>query len=459
MFTRLRLHVFLLTVLSAIIFQGCSKTEGNIEEEKPFPLPVGKPDSLHMDKPNIIFILSDDVGFEIPASNGGQSYSTPNFDRMSATGMRFTQCYASPMCAPSRTMLLTGKYNFRNYTAWGVLNQKERTIGNMLQDAGYRTMYSGKWQLDGGDAAIKNFGFEDYCVWLPYKVVPEADAGSRYKNPGLYASGKYLSPADVNNKYGEDIFVDSIFRFMERNINHPFFVYYSMNLLHQPFSPTPDDKEFANWVPDHSNKKGKFFPSMVKYMDKKLGHILDATVSLNIDKETIVIFVGDNGTTEGVESLFNGQTVVGEKGNTTTYGTHVPMAVWWPGRIMPGVNNDLIDFTDFLPTFAGMANISVPNYGVLDGVSFYPRLIGGAGTPRDWIFCQYSFDTLAIHPPSRWVQDKSSKLYEDGGYYHPDGFYDLTKDILEKSPIPDNQLTSQQLATKEKFEGILNTLK
>ena len=166
----------LLSICIIVCTQWCCQQEYNPPEILPVVIP-------HPDKPNVILIVGDDIGYEIPSCNGGQSYSTPNLDHMAANGMRFTQCYGSPYCAPSRTMLLTGKYSFRNYYTWGVLNTDQKTIGNMMKDNGYATLYSGKWQLDGGDASIKKFGFDKYAVFLPYRTDREDEAGYRYKNP------------------------------------------------------------------------------------------------------------------------------------------------------------------------------------------------------------------------------------------------------------------------------------
>src|SRR5919198_1304897 len=121
--------------------------------------------------PNIVFILLDDVGFEVPGCYGGLSYETPNIDRMAQEGMRFTQCYGSPVCSPSRFMLMTGKYNFRNYTVWGKMNPDEKTIATLLKKAGYATYVAGKWQFDGGDASIHSLGFDDYSIWNPFADV------------------------------------------------------------------------------------------------------------------------------------------------------------------------------------------------------------------------------------------------------------------------------------------------
>ena len=124
-------------------------------------------------KPNIILILSDDIGYEVPTVNGGESYSTPTIDKLTRLSMQFTQCHSSPLCSPSRTALLTGKYNFRNYFTWGSLPVTEKTIGNMMEDAGYKTCVAGKWQFDGGAQSIAAFGFQKYCVWDAFSVSKE----------------------------------------------------------------------------------------------------------------------------------------------------------------------------------------------------------------------------------------------------------------------------------------------
>jgi arylsulfatase A len=131
-------------------------------------------------KPNIIFILGDDVGYKSLSCDGGNLYSTPNIDKLAKKGMRFTGCHATPLCSPSRFLLLTGKYNFRNYYQWGVMDAGEKTIGNMMRDAGYKTGFFGKEQLTGDGTALNAWGFDAYCV---HRIVNGDKAGSPYKNP------------------------------------------------------------------------------------------------------------------------------------------------------------------------------------------------------------------------------------------------------------------------------------
>jgi len=409
--------------------------------------------SIH---PNIILILGDDIGYEIPTCDSGQSYQTPNIDLLANRGMRFNYCEASPLCSPSRFMLLTGKYNFRNYTQWGIMDPGQKTIANMLKDAGYKTYVAGKWQLGGGDASIHGFGFDDYVVYNPFtESADEEGSGSRYKNPQLYKNGAYVDANLTLNKYSDDIFTDSIMNFMENNAGgqQPFFIYYSLTLCHPPFSPTPDDPEFAAWDPNLKVSDSKYYPSMVKYMDKKIGMIVNKIKSLGLINNTVIIYTGDNGTKGGITSVWNNINIPGGKSKTIEYGTHVPLIIRETGTIQAGsVNDDLIDFTDFLPTLAGIANIPAPtNYGPLDGISFAPRLMNQPGTPRDWIFCHYSPLNDNQTPLRRWVRNKTYKLYDSTGY-----FYNISKDIKEKTPMKQGSFTRTEDSTRQQFLNVFS---
>ena len=406
-------------------------------------------------RPNIIVILGDDIGYEIPAINGGRSYATTNLDRLASNGMRFTQCRAAAMCSPTRFMLLTGKYNFRNYTIWGQMDTSQQTIGNMLRDAGYATCYAGKWQLDGGDNSIRKFGFDKYSVWLPYKVCPEEAEGSRYKSASIYQNAAYLPRSVTSNKYSDDIFSEYVLKFMDSNSQQPFFVLYSMILCHKAYSPPPDDPEYQSWNPAPENSDTAFFPSMVSYMDKKIGLILNKINSLRLANNTIVIFAGDNGTPKDIYSKYKNTIIQGGKGISKEYGIHVPLFCTWPGVIQPGkVNSNLIDFTDFLPTLADIANIPVPlHYGILDGLSFYPQLTGTAGTVRSSVFCQFKPATcLQTNKFARYAQDSIYKLYDDGS------FYKFKTDADELNPLADSALTKKQKHIKQNLQTVISAM-
>ena len=170
-------------------------------------------------KPNVILIMADDLGYETLGTYGGQSYSTPNLDRLAQTGMRFDYCYSTPLCTTSRVQLMTGKYNFRNYIGFGLLDPGEVTFGHLMKEAGYNTCVVGKWQLYGnarqrklagrGGALPLDAGFDSWCLWQM------KDRGFRYKDPTLDidSAGLVNFPRD----YGPDVFARYIDGYLEKN--------------------------------------------------------------------------------------------------------------------------------------------------------------------------------------------------------------------------------------------------
>lgn len=176
------------------------------------------------ERPNIVLIMADDMGFECVGANGGESYKTPNLDNLAVTGVRFEQCYSQPICTPSRVQIMTGIYNSRNYLRFGLLDPQAYTFGNLLKDAGYATCVVGKWQLDGGFDAPGRFGFDEYCLWQVTR------RPNRYPNPGLEVNGQEIDYK--NGQYGPDIVSDYACDFIERHAggDQPFFLYYPMIL-------------------------------------------------------------------------------------------------------------------------------------------------------------------------------------------------------------------------------------
>jgi len=193
--------------------------------------------------PNIVLIMADDMGYECLSANGSISYNTPNIDRLAEKGIRFTQCYSQPLCTPSRVKIMTGQYNYRNYDTFGYLNPKDKTFGNVMKSAGYKTCIAGKWQLNGiykdrmrpgGENTNRPylFGFDEYCLWQLTKSgkQPNGRENSRYANPLIEQYGKVLS--GLENQYGPDVFSDFICDFINKNREDKFFVYYPMVLPH-----------------------------------------------------------------------------------------------------------------------------------------------------------------------------------------------------------------------------------
>jgi len=420
-------------------------------------------------RPNIVLIMVDDQGYETIGANGGTSYRTPNIDRLAAHGMRFENAYAHPLCTPSRVALMTGQYNFRNYTSFGELRLTEKTFGNMLRDAGYRTAIVGKWQLSEGDfQAPFHFGFEEYLLWhfgIRVNGVQTPGAqGSRYWDPVLYRNGRLLS--DAMGRFGPDVMADFVEDYIRAHQTEPFFLYYPMVLPHDPWIAPPGYSGTGDFpgelrvgpranVPAarESEERQRRFAAMVEYGDTLVGRVTAQLDALKLSERTLVIFTGDNGTFPALRSRIHGREITGDKGRPTDAGTHVPFIARWKGHIQAGtVNQDLIDFTDVLPTLAEITGARLPAGVTVDGRSFAPQLRGQKGKPREWIFCHYD-PRWANFTPARYAQDKQFKLYEDGA------LYDYRRDPLEESPLAKTSLSPEQEQRRRKLQQALDSLK
>lgn len=454
-------------IASFIFFNISACNKVNLEPQPPKNPTDTNPPVFKGSHLNVIFVLADDIGYEVPTYTGGQSYSTPNLDFMAANGTQFCQCYGSPLCSPSRFMLLTGKYTFRNYTVWGTMDQSQRTFANIFKSAGYTTCATGKWQFDGGDSSLKIFGYDKYLVNNPYNVNGENEDDDKfYKSPHLYSDGKYLSDRETNGKYGPDMFMDYMFNFIDSNAKKkPFFIYWATDLCHTPFSPTPDDPEFASWDPNKASQISDtvYFPSMVKYMDKQIGQLLDKLKADNIEDSTIVLFTGDNGTTSIIYSKFNGQVLPGGKAKPLNIGTHLPLVAYCPGIVPAGkIDSSLVSFVDFMATFSDIANVSIPaSYGVTDGLSFAPQLKGQHYNVRDWVFDHYPGAGKFENDPKhlrRWMQNAVYKQYDTMQNPKSGKFYNLAEDPFEQHPLGPNQLNPEEKAYSDYFFGQMGKL-
>ncbi len=443
---------FFILTIGAILLFSCTKIDFTPDPKPPIVVPT--PPNL-TGQPNIILILADDIGYEVPTFNGGQSYNTSNLDGMAAAGLRFTNCYALPLSSPSRFMLTTGKYNFRNYTRWGSMNPSEVTIANILHNAGYATCVSGKWQFDGGDASIHSLGYDKYCVWDAFKMgdEEESDSGTSYKDPLIYQNGAYLPADQTTGKYGVDIFNRYVMDFIDSNKNKPFFIYYPIPIAHAPFSPVPGDPKYATWVSSKGKSDPSFYSSMVNYMDRAIDSILEKVRAQGLEQKTIILFVSDNGTPAEIVSTYQNKSITGGMGSTNLYGTHVPLFVYCPGSISPGVCNSFIDFTDFLPTLTGLANTALPTGFVTDGLSFRNILFKPSFAGRSYLY-SYFFP----HPeyPStlkrEYVQDSAYKYYNNGY-----GFFNIAADPYEQKKIGAD-ITSDEQRTLSGFKKVIDSI-
>ena len=354
-----------------------------------------------------------------------------------------------PVCHPSRTTFLTGRYPIHNaHPKWGTFPRQleARTVAKLLQSNGYATAVAGKWQLAmlGRDLDHPvRLGFDEYCLFGWHE-------GPRYHDPLIWQNGNQR--AKTQGTYGPDLYVDFLIDFMTRNRDQPFLAFYSMALCHDV---TDDLKEPVPYSP--GKQRYDNYAEMMAAMDRCVGRIAAALDQLQLADNTLVIFTGDNGTSkrsliraerdnnrwkyirEPVTSLVNGKRVPGGKGNLTNDGTNVPLLCRWPAKVSAGrVVNDLVDFSDFLPTFCELAGVTVPSSFAIDGHSFAARLLGDKRGPRRWAFAEGRGQF--------WVRTQRWKLYQNGR------FFDVVNDPYERQnlskSVPDAARNSLLMLTK-----------
>ncbi len=294
----------------------------------------------------------------------------------------------------------------------------ETTFAHLFQKAGYATCITGKWQLGKDADAPQHFGFDEACLWQHTlsgnKNAQRCD--NRFANPDLDVNGKRMTLPE--GAYGPDVCADFICDFMQKNRNRSFLVYYPMILTHCPFTPSPDSADWDPKSPGSTSYKGeaRYFGDMVSYMDKIVGRIVAKVEALGVADDTLILFTGDNGTDKPVVSMMGDREVVGGKGRMSDEGTRVPLIAYQPGTV-PGarVSQDLVDFSDFLPTLCEAADITVPSALGIDGRSFHAQLRGDAGTPRDWIYCWHSRSGGSCSTKS-WARTQRYSLAGNGTF-------------------------------------------
>lgn len=391
------------------------------------------PTVVRAEKPNILLIMADDLGIEGLGCYGGDSYKTPRLDQLAAGGMRFTHAYSQPLCTPTRVQIMTGKYNHRNWLYFGVLDPGEKTFGHLLQQAGYKTCIAGKWQLQSYDPPdfpnalqrrnkgmrVTEAGFDEYSLFHSWHT---EDKGSRYADPTFFQNGQLKT---IKGGYGPDADVEFILDFMRRHQTDPQFIYYPMSLPHWPMQPTPDSTIWSD--PDRRlDEDTKYFPDMVRYMDKTVGQLVDGIERLGLRDRTLILFYSDNGTDTRIASRFGATTIQGGKASPLQTGIRVPLIANAPGTIDAGqTNSDLIDASDFLPTLAEWAGAKLPADWGIDGVSFAKQLIGANNSAKRES-CFFWYDPRPGWDKERFSRhifalDHRFKLYSDGRFFAIDG--------------------------------------
>lgn len=421
---------------------------------------------LKDEQPNIILIMADDMGYEALSSNGSESCQSPNLDKLAQEGIRFTNCFANPICTPSRTKIMTGQYNVRNYVKFGMLDRGQTTFAHQLKAVGYATAIAGKWQLGNQPDSPQHFGFEKSCLWQHTRGGRSNENGKRidrrFVNPLLEFNGKEKD--FTAGEYGPQVCTDFICDFIDENKKKPFLVYYPMILTHCPFDPTPDS---TDWDPKRlgsttykgdRNDPQRHFRDMVAFADKSVGQIVSQLKKSGIRDNTLILFTGDNGTDKPIVTPWNGRTVVGGKGSMTDEGTRVPLIANWPTGIQkPGrVVSDLVDFTDMMPTLCEVSNADLPKGHPNDGLSLLPILQNNAkARNKEWIYIWYrnqvmirnkKYSLLANHDGT----NASLTRYEgqfNGKEISADSMNNKEKDLTAKFVATSNRLAKARLTT------------
>jgi arylsulfatase A len=385
-------------------------------------------------KPNIMFILADDLGINGLQCYGADNYKTPNIDKLARGGTRYLHAYTAPLCGPSRALIQTGRYAFRtgatNQDATGLMKPSVETfMPKVLKTAGYYSASIGKWgQLPLGPA---EFGFDEHLKFQGSGIYWNSqDKGKTYT-----VNGKVQALRD--KEYLPDLMHTFLVDFITKHKNDPFYVYYSMSHVHAEILPTPDSK------PDSKD----LYADNIAYMDKLVGKVMAELERLKLRDNTLVIFVGDNGTGGGYaeQSTIGGKRLSGEKGSMLEGGANVPLIVNWPGRTPAGkVTSEMMDSTDFFPTFAELAGAKIPDGAVIDGRSFVPQIYGNKGNPRETIFIELARNW--------YVRDQNWKLNQAGE------LFDMKPAPFAEPLVPADTKDPAAIAARARLQAALDKL-
>jgi len=400
-------------------------------------------------KPNIVFILADDMGYGDAGCYGQTKILTPNIDAMAKQGLKFTQAYAGcAVCAPSRCTLLTGLHTGHTLIRGNdkvSLRPQDLTVEEVLKSVGYETACVGKWGVGEpgttGTPAKKGFdyfyGFIDqthaHNSWpsFLYRNDDKIELSNVVPNPGPYGQGV----ATVKKQFVNDLFNDEIVNFIQKApTDRPFFLY-------APFTaPHANNEAHANEVPDlgpYANKDwpegDKTYAALVTRLDSSVGLIIQAIKDRHIENNTLVIFTSDNGVQDeggNDPAFFNSSGPFrGIKREMYEGGTREPMIAWWPGHTPADKTTDQIfTFWDFLPTVADLAGAPIPPK--LDGISIAPTLLGEPQTKQDE-YLYWEFHEHGLEQAVRAGDWKAVRHSPTG----PIELYDLKTDIAEAHDI------------------------
>ncbi|MDD4786429.1 MAG: arylsulfatase, partial [Pirellulales bacterium] len=420
--------------------------------------------ALGADKPNLIWIMADDLGYGELGSYGQKVIRTPRLDRMAAEGMRFAQFYAgATVCAPSRSVLMTGQHHGHTRVrgnagkanpAAQALRPGDVTVASMLQKAGYRTALVGKWGLGDIGAAEsglpRKHGFNDFFGYLNQRHAHNHFPDFLWRNEQRVAlpnrvtrvgdgGAGYATEARV---YADDLFAEEALQFVAENKDRPFFLYWSMVVPHANNERARILGDGAH-VPDYGPYADRDWPAqdkgqaaMITRLDGHVGRLLDALREHGLARRTLVVFTSDNGPhNESKHDLgrFNPSGPLrGIKRSLTDGGIRVPLIAWWPGKVAPGVESPHVGyFGDWMATAAELANAEAPEN--IDSLSFAPTLLGQTHRQarHEWLYWEFhegGFKQAALYR-GRW------KGIRSGSPDAPITLYDLDSEIAENTDV------------------------
>jgi arylsulfatase A len=386
-------------------------------------------------QPNIIFILADDLGLDGVSCYGADKHKTPAIDKLAASGLRFETCYASPLCGPTRCLLMTGRYAFRTggigNQSWrangpGAKSADENPVAKLLQKAGYATGMAGKWRQVG--ETPRDWGFDEY-------LTDPTAGGWFWQNKLQKQSGEVTTPEGT---YAPDKVHEFALDFINRNKEKPFFFYYSMHHVHGPILRTPDTKE-------GTKSADALYDDNIAYMDKQVASVIAELEKLKLREKTLVIFSGDNGTALTFPATIGGRMINGKKASMLEGGSRVPFIASWPGTTPAGeVCKDLVSFADPHATFVELAGAQLPEAMKFDGRSLAAQLHGKPGQPREWAYVQLG---------SNWfVRNAGFKMNNQGE------LFDMSDAPFVEKPIAATADTETSKSARQHLTAVLAEL-
>jgi arylsulfatase A-like enzyme len=414
-------------------------------------------------KPNIIVILTDDMGFGDIGCYGGHFAPTPNVDRMAKQGIRFTQYYsASPICSPSRTGILTGmapaKWNITSYLHEKVENRKceqadflsasAPSIAGILKTAGYATGHFGKWHMGGGRDVTEAPGFEAYGFDEHSSTWESPDA-----DPVITASNWIWSDKDSIKRWNRTAyFVDKTLDFLKRHKDQPCFINLWPDDVHTPWVPS---QERFGLYPSGPEEERKFRAVLDEY-DRQMGRIFAGLKQLGMDDKTMVIFTSDNGPLPG----FNGSRSGNYRGTKLSLyegGTRMPFIVRWPGHVPEGKTDEqsVISANDLLPSFCALAGAKFPKGVAFDGKDKSQVLLGKSSDESRTLYWEYGRNNKSFRFPEG--DDRSPNLaVREGKWKYLINFdgtaaelYNMEIDAKETTNlVSENPKVAEKLKTK-----------